>query len=185
MTELNLPLEEQLRGFLIAVAAGILLGALYDTVRVYRILMRPPRRQVFFLDIAVLVLSAFVTFLTALTACSGVLRFYIFLGEGIGWSFYALTLGKITVRLAKAVLWVLERVLFRPVRYGIAVGKALCIRIFRRMGAFLKKIRKPRKKALKPPRKVVYNRNVSLGKGKRKRIRTRKGGGELAGHTES
>lgn len=185
MTELNLPLEEQLRGFLIAVAAGVLLGALYDAARVYRILMRPPRRQVFFLDATVLVLCAFLTFLTALAACSGVLRFYVFLGEGVGWSFYALTLGKITVRLARAILWVLERVLFRPLRRLIAVGKGLGIRFFRRLDAFLKKIRKPRKKALKPPRKVVYNRNVSTGKGKQKRIRTRKGSGELAGHTES
>ena len=107
MTELNLPLEEQLHGFLIAVAAGVLMGALYDAVRVYRILMRPPKRQVFFLDTAVLVLCSFLTFLTALAACSGVLRFYLFLGEGLGWCLYAFTLGKITVRLASAVLWVL------------------------------------------------------------------------------
>lgn len=184
MTELNLPLEEQLHGFLIAVAAGVLLGALYDAVRVYRILMRPPKRQVFFLDTAVLVLCSFLTFLTALAACSGVLRFYLFLGEGLGWCLYAFTLGKITVRLASAVLWVLERLVFRPARRLAACAKALLIRLFGRVKSFLKKILKQRKKALKPPGKVVYNRSGSSRKVKRKKIPARRDGGELAGHTE-
>ena len=101
MTELNLPLEEQLHGFLIAVAAGVLLGALYDAVRVYRILMRPPKRQVFFLDTAVLVLCSFLTFLTALASCSGVLRFYLFLGKVWGGACMRLPWGRLPFGLLR------------------------------------------------------------------------------------
>ena len=85
MTELNLPLEAQLRGFLLAAVAGVLLGALYDVLRVYRILFRPPKGLVFALDVFTLCAAAIVTFLTALAASRGVLRFYLFLGEAAGW----------------------------------------------------------------------------------------------------
>lgn len=176
MTEMNLPLEAQIRGFLLAVIMGVVLGAIYDAARVYRLLMRPPRRQIFFLDTAVVVLCAFLTFLTALAASSGVLRFYLFLGEGIGWCAYAVTLGRVTVRLTKAVLWLLERILFRPLRRLAAWCKGILRRIYGRADSLRKKIREQRKKALKPPRKVVYNRTVSSGVRRKKRTPARKGG---------
>lgn len=150
MTELNLPLDEQIRGFLIAAAVGVLLGALYDAARVYRILMRPPKRQVFFLDAAVVCFCALLTFLTALAVSRGVLRFYLFLGEAVGWFAYAVSVGRVTVRLARALLWLLERALFRPARRVLAALRALFGRAVRCAERFLKKILNLRKKALKP-----------------------------------
>ncbi len=150
MTELNLPLDEQVRGFLIAAAVGVLLGALYDAARVYRILMRPPKRQVFFLDAAVICLCALLTFLTALAVSRGTLRFYLFLGEAIGWCAYAVSIGQVTVRLARALLRLLERALFRPLRRVLASLRALFLRAARSAERFLKKILNLRKKALKP-----------------------------------
>ena len=114
MTELNLPLEAQLRGFLLAAAAGVLLGALYDVLRVYRILFRPPKGLVFALDVFTLCTAALVTFLTSLAASRGVLRFYLFLGEAAGWAAYACTVGRVTVFLARWLLRLLRTSGFSP-----------------------------------------------------------------------
>ena len=75
---MDISLSEHLRGFLLAVGAGVLLGALYDVIRLFRIAFQPPKAHVFFLDLVYCAVCAFVTFLTALAACKGDLRFYVF-----------------------------------------------------------------------------------------------------------
>ena len=52
-------------------------------------------------DILYGIAAAFVTFLLALAVNSGEIRFYIIGGELIGMAVYFLTLGRITVRIAK------------------------------------------------------------------------------------
>lgn len=177
MTDMNLPLEEQVRGFLIAVAAGLIMGLLYDLFRVYRLLMRPPRRQVFFLDVLVLCACAFLTFLVALAVSNGTLRFYIFLGEGIGWCAYALSLGQVTVRLARVLLRLLQKLLFAPLARLWAFCRGGLARLARRGKSFWKKIFKQRKKPLKQRGNVVYNRNRFTAAWKRGRGHAGKGGG--------
>ena len=176
MTELNLPLEAQLRGFLLAAAAGILLGALYDVLRVYRILFRPPKGLVFALDVFTLCTAALVTFLTSLAASRGVLRFYLFLGEAAGWAAYACTVGRVTVFLARWLLRLLERLVFRPLRRLRAALGAAAGRASRTALDLWKKIAPHRKKALKPDGDVVYNRDSFPRQAKKSRMADRKGG---------
>lgn len=182
MTELNLPLEAQLRGFLLAAAAGVLLGALYDVLRVYRILFRPPKGLVFALDVFTLCAAAIVTFLTSLAASRGVLRFYLFLGEAAGWAAYASTVGRVTVFLARGLLRLLERLVFRPLRRLRGALRAAAGRACRAARDLWKKIAPRRKKALKPDGDVVYNRDSFSRQAKRSRMTDRKGGEQRAGY---
>ena len=70
----------------------------------------------FFLDLVYCAVCAFVTFLTALAACKGDLRFYVFAGEGMGWCVYYLTLGMITARFFRWLFNKLNRFIWSPLK---------------------------------------------------------------------
>lgn len=93
--------EGILPGFLLSLGAGVVLGAFYDALRVLRILLGGGKRRQFFMDVLFMTVCAPVTFLVALAAEAGQLRFYILAGEGIGLCLWALTFGELTVWAAQ------------------------------------------------------------------------------------
>lgn len=155
----------QLSGLFLSCGLGFLLGAYYDVFRVARLIMRPSKRAVFFQDLFFFLSSAVATFFFALTVTGGALRFYLFLGILIGFAAYYVTVGRLVVACAGAVVravlaawhwfWhlafapfrLLRRLLTRP--FG-AFG-CLC-------GAAGKKVRLFLKKGLKQPGHLLYNR---------------------------
>lgn len=153
----DISLSEHLRGFLLAVGTGVLLGALYDVLRLFRIAFQPPKAHVFFLDLAYCVVCAFVTFLTALAACKGDLRFYVFAGEGMGWCVYYLALGMITARFFRWFFKKIDRFIWSPLKRLLRWIKRKILGCLRWFGAILKKIMRKLKKSLKPRRTMVYN----------------------------
>lgn len=103
-------ISQEASAFLYAGVFGMILGALYDVVR----LMRSPRRKVLgacldavFVLIACLMLLGFV-----LTVLDGQMRFYVLLGVGLGWMIYAYTLSPTVF----AILTVVSRLLTRGLR---------------------------------------------------------------------
>lgn len=146
---MDLSFEAQTQGFLYACAVGFLLGAFYDFFRILRVFLRCDRRPVFFQDLFCCCVTAVVTFLLALAVNWGEIRFYLLAGQAIGVCVYFLTLGEITVRLARAVFHVLRRIwrflrrwIFGPLkRVGLKAGKLA----LRRLGEFKKTLKKPHK----------------------------------------
>lgn len=90
-------------GFLLSLGAGVLLGAFYDSLRVLRMVLGGGKRRQFFMDLLFMTVAAPVTFLVALAAEAGQLRFYILAGEGIGLCLWALTFGELTVWAAQLI----------------------------------------------------------------------------------
>ena len=138
-------LSDQLWGFAIACAAGVVLAVLYYVLRVLRAFLRFGKRAIFFQDIAYMVTAAFIIFLLALATNAGILRFYLLAGAGIGMCVYFLTLGEVTIRLAQLIVRALRAVrrflrnkIFRPVgrvlrRAAEGIGeKAKKMRVFRK-----------------------------------------------------
>lgn len=155
----------QLSGLFLSCGLGFLLGAYYDVFRVARLIMRSSKRVVFFQDMFFFLSSAVVTFFFALTVTGGALRFYLFLGSFIGFAAYYVTVGRVVMACAGAVVravltawhwfWyivfapfrLLRRLLARP--FG-AFGR-LC-------GVAGKKVRLFLKKGLKQHGHLLYNR---------------------------
>ena len=84
-------------GFLLAIVAGGLLGAVYDSFRVLRILLGGGRRWQVLFDMMTMAAAALLTFLVALAAEAGRLRFYLLAGEAMGFCLWALTFGELTL----------------------------------------------------------------------------------------
>ena len=152
-------LSFQLFGFAVSVAAGFLLGALYDVLRIWRDFLHSQRRAVFFQDFFYMVLCAFFTFLLALALSDGAVRFYLLAGEAVGWFVYYFTVGQVTSRLFRFLSGLLYRYLFNPLGGLLKrVAQWLCgkAKIFTKS---LKKRAADWKKRLKHRGTIVYNRH--------------------------
>ncbi len=119
----------QTASFLESLAVGALLGFVYDMARVFRLITRPGRRALFVYDFLYMFAAAFVTFAFLMKASAGRLRLFLLLGEGLGFFLWYLTLGALTVSLARAVIEFAGHVLvmvWRPIRQFVtfAGGKA-------------------------------------------------------------
>lgn len=177
---MNLPLSSQLFGFAVSVAAGFILGALYDLFRIWRILFRSGRRAVFFQDVFYLFLAALFTFLLALGVSLGEVRFYLVAGEAAGWLLYYFSLGLVTARFFRFVARLLNRFLFAPLRKIFTALWNFMRKIVLSFAKLLKKVFSKRKNGLQRHSKVVYNRN----NGKRGSRRGKKDVFRREGHTK-
>ncbi len=168
--------NSQIQGFAISIIVGVLLGAFYDIFRIYRTVLRPEKRAVFFQDLFYMVCAAFVTFLLSLGVSYGEVRFYILCGEIIGCCLYFLTVGMVTIQVFRFVTNVLHKYLIYPVK---RVFRKFFRWIHRRIEILCKNIKIAagnQRKRLKERRQIVYNQNNSkpIGKKKKKSPKGRK-----------
>jgi spore cortex biosynthesis protein YabQ len=170
---LNVTLTWQLQGFLISIAAGFFLGAFYDVFRIFRTVFQSERRAVFYQDLFYMVAIAFVTFLVALGVNYGDVRFYILAGEGIGWCFYFLTVGFVTLQVFRFLAKIVKKYIISPIQW---VNSKISHFIVQMTGTIVKNIKilaAIPKKRLKHCHSIVYNQ--CIGK-VRERVK-QKGGG--------
>lgn len=176
-------LSYQVFGFAVSAAAGFLLGALYDALRIWRDFFHSSSRAVFFQDFFYMILCAFFSFLLALPLGGGAVRVYLLAGEAIGWFVYYFTVGQVTAFVFRAISDFLYRHLFNP-------AGELFRRVFRwfgkkaaRTAKFLKKKASGLKKRLKHKAKIVYNRHNGWRRNRRKRKVVRKNEGSRKSKT--
>lgn len=161
-------LSSQIFGFFVFFAAGVLLGAVYDILRIWRAMFRSEKRSVFFQDLFYMILAAFFTFLVNLGVDYGELRFYLFLGEILGWFAWHYTVGLVTVSFFRKLFRFLYRRLFDPAGnflrlIALKTGKKIL-----RFVDYVKKRLQNWKKRLKPSRAVVYNQRKGKRQNKQK-----------------
>lgn len=152
-------LSFQLFGFAVSIAAGFLLGALYDVLRIWRDFLHSQRRAVFFQDFFYMVLCAFFTFLLALALSDGAVRFYLLAGEAVGWFVYYFTVGQVTSRLFRLLSGLLYRYVFDPLGRLLKRGARWLRKKAKIFTKSLKKRAADWKKRLKHRGKLVYNRH--------------------------
>ena len=120
--------------------------------------------MIFFQDLFFFVSAAILTFFFALTVTGGELRFYLFLGLGIGFTAYYFTIGRVVMAFAetavRAVLAVWHwfwRLVFAPFRLlGRLLRRPLGF-LQKLCGAALEKVCLFLKKGLKRAVHLVYN----------------------------
>ncbi|MBQ2676343.1 MAG: spore cortex biosynthesis protein YabQ [Clostridia bacterium] len=158
--------------FFISMIVGVGLCLLYDVFRIIRLANKPDTVSGFVQDISFFVMAALVTFFNILVRCSGEIRWFVLLGELLGAICCRLTLSRLImaiskgiIRFVKAVISLIDKLIFSPVKGALRWIKALFCRVF---GFLLKKISNLIKKCLKPLYKVVYNIFIKFFKSNKK-----------------
>lgn len=161
---MDFTIENQMREFFLSCGMGFILGIYYDIFRVYRLVMRTGKRTLFFQDVVFFLTAAVITFLFSLAVMDGRLRFYLFLGEAVGFFAYYFTLGRVVVRLSVIAVNALRFIIINilnavSVPFGFLIG-VLCININKILEIIKKIVKKAvliLKKGLKHTRLVLYN----------------------------
>ena len=111
--------------WLVSVATGAFMAFSYDVIRLFRRLVRHGRFAVDFEDILYWTACFGLSFTLLYYGNNGVIRFAAVLGAAVGMFLYAMTLGRVFVRLG---VWVIDKTignLFRLVRKVIKALKKL------------------------------------------------------------
>ena len=74
---MEISLAVQMQGFILATVAGFALAILYDALKMVRTMIRSTPSHVFWMDLAFMAVAGIVTFLLALAASYGEVRFYL------------------------------------------------------------------------------------------------------------
>ncbi len=161
---------------------GAALGMVYDLFRVFRVAVPLPAGVIVAEDVLYFVFSGFVSFFFAMTVNFGQIRFFILLGEAIGFLLYYLTLGVLVMRCAQkiidAVWWLLRLMgkLFSPViRLFCWLGRR-AKRILGKWNQNFKKAAQKNRKHLQRKRILLYNYfNKTKGISPKKREKIKRG----------
>lgn len=166
---MEVTLSSQLLGLGISVLVGLALAAVYDIFRVTRILFRTGKYIMYLQDILYGALAAFVTFLLALSVNSGEVRFYIIGGELVGMTVYFLSIGRLTVRIARFIYKICARIyawfnqhILIPVKKGCRKVQAFIVAKRIKMQERKKISARNNENPLKPEPDLVYNRIISF-----------------------
>ena len=161
---MNVALADQLNQLFLSCGMGLLLGLLYDGFRVPRLVMRSGGKTIFFQDVLFCLLAAVITFLFALAIMDGRLRFYLFLGEAIGFGSYYFTIGRLVMRFARTItnailfLWHwFWTIIFAPFRWIFGLLKRPVVFLAGLFKKTLKNTGVNLKKSLKDVQGVLYN----------------------------
>ena len=163
-------MDIQLVGILISLVAGILLAAVYDTMKIVRLLLSGEKSHVVVQDFFFMILAAFVTYLVSLAVSYGVVRFYVIACEIIGVCIYFLTLGMVRNVWQNGFIkfFAVSSVFFSPVLFPSIVCIFPCnwpVGVVENVD--LKKITKKLQNLLKPKGNMVYNHFIGLRRKKK------------------
>lgn len=165
---LNSDFYFQAFGLAVSIAGGVILGACYDILRIWRIFFHTQKRAAFFQDFFYMAFAALFTFLLSLSL-GGEVRLYILIGESAGFFSYYYTVGQITAWLFKVISRFLYKYLFYPLKNALNWVFGICIGGLRKFLRIIsRKIIFKGKKCLKNNAMVVYNYMHRCTKKKRK-----------------
>ena len=131
--------------FLQAILMGAVFGAVYDLFRIFRIAVPLPAGVIVAEDVIYFAFCGFMSFFLAMTVNFGQVRFFILLGELLGFLLYYLTLGVLVMKCAQQII--------AFIRW---IGKKVA-KIFGKLGKNAKKAVQKNRKHLQTRRILLYN----------------------------
>ncbi len=137
-----------------ALLTGVALGVYYDLYRILRRIFRWGYAMIVAQDILFWVTGAIGVFFSSMIATGGRLRIFYVLTALAGWGIYALTLGRLlmklvdgVVRIVGGILSLLNRMLIRPLVSRIrGVAKRFCAGFREKFSRITINLRKKREK---------------------------------------
>lgn len=145
--------SEQLKFFVISLAVGFAMGVVYEVFRLIRLISPKNRILCFVCDVLFMSLASLISFVLTVVINLGIVRWYILLGEVLGFFVYMRTAGRVSGAIFRLIRKVIVKVLwiiFTPLR----LLWHLIVRIFSKLA---KKIKKIVKTLLKNRKRILYN----------------------------
>lgn len=179
---LEISVAQQTIAFLTACLFGMVLGAIYDIFRIFRIAIPCGKIAVFIHDIIFWIICATLSFLFMLYTNAGEIRFFYIFGESLGFCIYYFTIGILVYKSAKAVIEFIKKLLrifakfiLEPIWQLLLLIIRLIYKILLKVKYFMKKKSKVCKTHLQVDKSIVYNllRNNFKKKKKKKKLRRR------------
>lgn len=147
---------DQWKIFIEAVAVGTVLGGCYDVLRILRTIIRPGKKLFIASDFLFCIWAGFLSFSFLLNSNFGIPRFYIFLGETIGFLAWYLSIGRISVKFGKLLRKILLKIFSPFVKiFRKIIEKAK--KSFNKGKKYIKKEGDKGKRLLKKKAGLVYN----------------------------
>lgn len=142
-------LGTQTGNFLFSLGFGLIVGISYDIVRTVRLVFTNSKKALYVTDFLFAVFSAFATFLFCLTVTEGEIRWYVILGEAIGFSVYYFSFGIIAVRFTDKTVGFIRK-LSKKIFFVISSPFLKLFSFFKRkIGKIVEKTQKNTRKAVK------------------------------------
>lgn len=144
---------EQLRFFVIALMVGFALGIVYEVFRLIRLVSPKERILCFICDVLFMSFASLISFILTVVINTGIVRWYILLGEVVGFFVYMRTIGRVSgaiFRLIRKAMVKILCVIFTP----LILLFRLCVKFFSKL---TKKIKKIIKSLLKNRKRILYN----------------------------
>jgi len=172
-------LSSQTKNFLFSLGFGVLIGVLYDVLRVIRMSISQSKKALYITDFIFVFVSSVATFLFCLTVTDGQLRFYVLFGEALGFFIYYFSFGVIAVKFSartvekiKAFFKKIFRFISAPFRKIFAGVSSFAKKASAKSRKSLKKSVKNAKILLSSDKSLLYNLNVNMHNLCRKSRRT-------------
>ncbi|MGI5893443.1 MAG: spore cortex biosynthesis protein YabQ [Candidatus Merdivicinus sp.] len=157
-----------------ACCIGVGLGIYYDVFRVLRMLIGKSSGIIFVEDCLFALTATGVTFWFVLTHCSGFLRGFVLVGEGLGFVIYHFTVGECVIRIFRWIIELIKKIITVIFRHIILPPIRTILKILHKIfDPFSRNLQKFKKFcfshnfSLQLPRKILYNKHNKQGKTER------------------
>ena len=164
MENLLLSLSAECICFLQACLLGAVLGFFFDIFRILRRAFKCSNAVISAQDLLYCFVAGYATFCFLLRYCDGRLRWYVFIGEIIGWVLFRLTLGSLFVAAGTAILTAVVRVVKTLLNVLMRLFKLILSPFVVFWRATKIKVIFILKKCLDNVKKVYHNRKYRLKK---------------------
>ncbi len=160
----SLSLATQTRNFLFSLGMGFVLGFFYDIFRIARLCLSKKKSAFIIFDVLYCIFFGFATFIFFLTVNEGEFRFYLLMGECIGFgvyyfSFGAIIFSKAEILVDKIKLWIKRffHLVFAPIRWILLKIGSVFDKFLKKGRKRTKNIKNKSKFLLKVDKHLLYN----------------------------
>ena len=165
----GLSITTQAKNFLLSLGLGFIMGIVYDLFRIIRLSISERKISIIIFDLLYCIFLCFTTFIFLITVNEGQVRFYLLLGEGVGFAIYYFSLGVIIFSFSQKTIYFIKlcfrkifSVLFLPFKWVFTRLKRVCDKILKKGRKRTKNIKNKSKFLLKVNRHLLYNLNGKM-----------------------
>lgn len=165
----GLSLATQTKNFLLSLGLGFLAGFAYDLFRIIRLSISSGKTAVIISDLLYCISLCFSTFIFLITVNEGQVRFYLLLGEAIGFAIYYFSFGAIFFSFSGKIIEIIKlcfkrifSVLFFPFKWIFTRMRRVCDKLFKKGRKTSKNIKNKSKFLLKVNKLLLYNLNGKM-----------------------
>lgn len=157
-------ISTHLKIFLLSIGMGFLLGVLYDTTRIVRLIISKGKAAVFVFDFLYIILSALLVYIFIIAVNMGAVRAYIIIAQFFGFFFYYISFGIVVKRISEKTAEIIQSffrkllsIVKKPFMFIFTAIKRINTKIKAFLSKKLHKIKNNLKKLLLFTKVLMYN----------------------------